>query len=422
MHLPNLLFIGPPGGGKGTEIQILQQMGFTKLSTGDLIRNETEYKSISDKGDLVNDDVVNGLVEKALANRKDGVIFDGYPRNVQQAVTLDRLLQTVGMQLHRVIVVDTPDDLIIRRIAGRYVCKACGATYNKYGNKPRVDGVCDVCKGSEFFTRKDDEESVVMKRLEEYHRTSAELIGFYQSKSLVTRVSGACGDAAFTHHEVMSVLYPLMYPHGLTRAQVKRAMVVFVTGGPGAGKGTQCTRLQERLGWTHLSVGDILRAEVQRGTSEGSMIAGTMKEGKIVPVDTTMRLLRQAMDASSNKRFVIDGFPRDHANIVGWRKAFKNTVTIPFVIYLKCPDDVLYQRLVERSKHSGRSDDNEESIRKRIRVFRETTLPIIKTFSTYSTLHTVTSTRSIEEVYKRLAKYFEEALVRDAIVNERLVP
>ena len=139
----NLLFFGPPGSGKGTEIQKLQEYGgYTKLSTGDMLRNEVDsgsrlgirLKKIMDIGGLVSDNLVIKLIEIHLHKQKKGIIFDGFPRTLKQAKALTKLLKKNNIRLNGVIILDTPDDLIIKRITGRYICVNCGASYNKYGN------------------------------------------------------------------------------------------------------------------------------------------------------------------------------------------------------------------------------------------------------------------------------------------------
>jgi adenylate kinase len=210
----NLVFIGPPGGGKGTEIQLLQQEHYIKISTGDLLRNEVSKKtplglSIQqdmDSGKLITDSIVTKLLDQELKQSKNGLIFDGYPRNIKQAKKLDKLLEENKLKIDAIIHIDTPDYLIIKRISGRYICKTCGATYNKYGVVPKKDGICDVCKGTEFKTRADDKLSVVKKRLKDYHDEEQVLLGYYNKKDIVYRIDASAGDQQITHKQVLKVL------------------------------------------------------------------------------------------------------------------------------------------------------------------------------------------------------------------------
>ena len=214
----NLIFIGPPGGGKGTEIQLLQKKKYYKLSTGDLLRNEaSKYTKIGksiqkdmDSGKLIKDSVVTKLIENELENNDNGLIFDGYPRNTKQSKNLDKLLTKHNLKIDAVIHLDTPDELIIKRISGRFICKNCGATYNKFGVKPKKNGICDVCKGTEFKVRADDKLSVVKKRLSDYHKEEKELLDYYNKKNIVYKVDGSEGDQKITHKQVLNIFKKLV--------------------------------------------------------------------------------------------------------------------------------------------------------------------------------------------------------------------
>jgi adenylate kinase len=211
----NLIFIGPPGGGKGTEIQLLQKKKYYKISTGDLLRNEvtkntTLGKNIQkdmDSGKLIKDSIVSKLLDNELKEYNNGLIFDGYPRNIKQAKTLDKLLNKNKLCIDAVIHIDTPDKVIIERIVGRYICKKCGATYNKFGLNPKVNGICDVCKGTEFIVRNDDKLSVVKKRLKDYHIEADALLDYYDKKGIVYNING--GNQVDNHKLVLKVFKEL---------------------------------------------------------------------------------------------------------------------------------------------------------------------------------------------------------------------
>lgn len=210
----NVVFVGPPGGGKGTEIQLLQQQKYHRISTGDLLRNEIATgtklgKSIKhdmETGKLIKDSLVTNLLTKEIRKYKSGIIFDGYPRNASQAKTLDAILKKNKLKLDAVINIDTPNSLIIKRTINRYVCKTCGATYNKIGVQPKKKGICDVCKGTSFYVRPDDRPEIVKHRLVEYHNTVNDLLAYYDKQKLLYTVSGASGDQQVTHKQVMQVL------------------------------------------------------------------------------------------------------------------------------------------------------------------------------------------------------------------------
>lgn len=182
--------------------------------------------------------------------------------------------------------------------------------------------------------------------------------------------------------------------------------VVFVLGGPGAGKGTVCARLVKDFGFKHLSAGDLLREEQQRpGSKYGAMIAQYIREGQIVPKEVTIGLLRQAMEQEpSGTTFLIDGFPRamDQAT------QFESDVQrCDFVLFLECTEEVMEKRLLKRGETSGRSDDNIESIRKRFHTYLNQTMPVIEFFSRDNRVRHVSSAPPAEEVYQTVRKLFE---------------
>nr|CAD1826602.1 unnamed protein product [Ananas comosus var. bracteatus] len=166
-------------------------------------------------------------------------------------------------------------------------------------------------------------------------------------------------------------------------------------GGPGSGKGTQCPKIVEHFGFTHLCAGDLLQAEVESGSENGKMIEQFKKEGKIVSSEVTVKLLQNAMQKSTTKKFVIDGFPRNEEN----RAAFENIVKIQpdFVLFFDCPQEELIRRLLNRNQ--GRVDDNIETISKRLRVYFDSTLPVIDYYSSRGKVHKIDAQRPVEEVF-----------------------
>ncbi|XP_022742396.1 UMP-CMP kinase 3-like isoform X2 [Durio zibethinus] len=179
----------------------------------------------------------------------------------------------------------------------------------------------------------------------------------------------------------------------------KKPTVVFVLGGPGSGKGTQCANIVEHFHYTHLSAGDLLRAEIKSGSENGydihtclqkldiTMIQNMIKEGKIVPSEVTIRLLQKAMLESGNDKFLIDGFPRNEEN----RAAFEAVTKIEpeFVLFFNCPEEEMERRLLSRNQ--GREDDNIETIRKRFMVFLQSSLPVIEYYKAKGKVREVTA-------------------------------
>jgi UMP-CMP kinase len=186
-------------------------------------------------------------------------------------------------------------------------------------------------------------------------------------------------------------------------------LVVFVLGGPGSGKGTNCAKIVEKFGYVHLSAGDLLRAERATGSDLADMINTYINEGKIVPAEVTVRLLRNAMESSGSNKFLVDGFPRDTMNLQCWNENMSEVAEVQFLLFLDCPHEVMTERLLERGKTSGRSDDNEESIRKRLTVYEESTRPIIESFRAQNKIRETDSNRAFDDVFADVSAFFEAA-------------
>ena len=167
---------------------------------------------------------------------------------------------------------------------------------------------------------------------------------------------------------------------GETKAQTSPPNVVFVLGGPGAGKGTMCALAQNQLGFKHLSAGDLLRAERNSGSANADLINSFIEEGKIVPVEITVGLIKVAMATCQETNFLIDGFPRSLNNYEGWNKVMGTDATVKFMLFFECPLPILEERILGRAKYSGRKDDNVESLRKRFNVYKTETMPIVNLF------------------------------------------
>ena len=197
----NLILLGPPGAGKGTQAaRLVERHGMRQLSTGDMLRSAVaaqtpvglRAKAIMEAGELVSDEIVSALIGDELAAMGDGVgaIFDGYPRTAAQAGQLDAILARHGRQLDRVIEIEVDEDELVRRIVGRYSCASCGAGYHDEFHRPAVAGVCDKCGGTEFKRRKDDNEETVRTRMAEYRAKTAPILPLYDARGIVSRVDG----------------------------------------------------------------------------------------------------------------------------------------------------------------------------------------------------------------------------------------
>ncbi|KQN90595.1 adenylate kinase [Sphingomonas sp. Leaf231] len=196
----NIILLGPPGAGKGTQAQrLVENHGLVQLSTGDMLRAAVkagtpvglQAKAVMEAGELVSDAIVSALIGERLdAGTANGAIFDGYPRTAAQADALDLLLDERGQRLDAVIELEVDEDALVERIVGRFTCGNCGTGYHDSFKQPRVEGTCDVCGAHDFKRRPDDNEQTVRTRMAEYRAKTAPIIPIYEARGLVSRVDG----------------------------------------------------------------------------------------------------------------------------------------------------------------------------------------------------------------------------------------
>lgn len=187
----NIILLGPPGAGKGTQSRrLVEEHGMVQLSTGDMLREARSsgtsmgkrVAEVMDRGQLVTDDIVIGLIRERLEGGRKGFIFDGFPRTLAQADALQILMAESGQQIDAVIEMRVDDEALVRRITGRYTCGNCGEVYHDETRPTKVEGVCDVCGSHDLRRRPDDNEASLKTRLLEYYKKTSPLIGYYYAK------------------------------------------------------------------------------------------------------------------------------------------------------------------------------------------------------------------------------------------------
>lgn len=197
----NIILLGPPGAGKGTQAQRLQQeRGMVQLSTGDMLRAAVasgselgqKAKGVMERGELVSDELIVGLIQDRIAQPDcaKGFILDGFPRTVAQAKALDGMLTRGGAKLDRVIEMEVDEKALTERIVGRFSCAKCGAGYHDKFKRPKVEGVCDVCGSKEFTRRKDDNAETVKTRMAAYRAQTEPLLPYYRARGILAKVDG----------------------------------------------------------------------------------------------------------------------------------------------------------------------------------------------------------------------------------------
>ena len=200
----NIILLGPPGAGKGTQAKRLEaRRGMRQLSTGDMLRAAiaagTEHgrtaKAVMERGDLVSDETVVSIIADRLdqPDARQGFILDGFPRNVAQAAALEQMMASRGLKLHAVIELAVDDAALVKRLSGRFSCSGCGKGYHEAFERPRSEGRCDACGGSDFVRRADDNAETVKSRLGVYNRQTAPLVAYYSAVGKLRKVDGMAG-------------------------------------------------------------------------------------------------------------------------------------------------------------------------------------------------------------------------------------
>ena len=427
-----MILFGAPGSGKGTAApRVVQALGIPQLSTGDMLRAAVaagtavgrQAESVMAAGGLVSDELVVSVVAERIgaADCAAGFILDGFPRTLAQTAMLDAILAKAGEKVTHVVALEVPDAVLEERICGRWVHKGSGRSYHVKFKPPRSLGagqppsaatMLDDETGEGLYQRADDTAAALTKRLAGYHSQTVPILSHYAPAGVVFKVN-ANQPPKLVGDEIDAVI------------GVKKPKVMFVLGGPGAGKGTACARLVEQTGslWGHLSAGDCLRAERKREGSEyGALINDFIAEGKIVPVEITIKLLLAAMkdvEQHGTYNFLIDGFPRNLENYEGWFKTAGDATVCLGCIFMECPLDELTKRIMGRAEEARargedvRRDDNLESLQKRFRTYKEQSLPIVSVFEEQGMEYHVEAAGSKDEVYSLFKAHIDSSLEKE---------
>jgi UMP-CMP kinase len=199
---------------------------------------------------------------------------------------------------------------------------------------------------------------------------------------------------------------------GRNQHREKSPFITFVLGGPGSGKGTQCLKIVETFGFTHLSAGDLLRREISSNTENGAMILETIKEGNIVPSELTVKLIQREVESSENDKFLIDGFPRTEEN----RRAYERVTGAEpnIVLFFDCPEEEMVKRVLSRNQ--GRVDDNIDTVKKRLEVFNALNLPVVNYYSEKGKLYKIPAVGTEDEIFERVLQIFTSLEVKDGVM------
>ncbi|HVU32137.1 MAG TPA: adenylate kinase [Opitutaceae bacterium] len=454
----NIAVIGPSGAGKGTHAASLSsRFRLQHVATGDLFRQNVQghtalgilARKYIDQGELVPDEVVDAMIEEWCDRLppERGALLDGFPRTAYQAQFLEELLGRFGRTLDAVVYLKVPDEMIVQRLSGRFICRSCQQPYHQQSRPPAVYGVCDEC-GGELYHRPDDSTELVNARLRVFHRTTDPLLSHYAAANKLILISGEGTvpdvDARLVRalEGVRNRTYGFATPADVAQLakppaakaaaahRLRTTTDIVLLGGPGSGKGTQAARLSGQLKLPHIATGDLFRENLRQATDLGKVARGYMDRGELVPDDITEAMVEERLARTDvNDGFILDGFPRTlpqaqaltdmlarlHRRLVG-------------VVYIKVSDDALVLRLSGRlicrqcqapyhaffkpPRREGvcdacggdlyqRSDDKPETVRTRLVTFHAQTEPLIRYFEDAGLLHEIDGEDDVDEITVR---------------------
>ncbi|KAG2482658.1 hypothetical protein HYH03_018431 [Edaphochlamys debaryana] len=403
--------LGAPGSGKGTQCaNIVEKYGWTHLSTGDLLRAEVaagsplgqEVDAIMKAGEMVPNDVILNLVANAMNNSgATRFLVDGFPRTLDQLMDFQESIKPCD----GVIIFSVPEEVAVERLVAR------GATSGRADDNPDT-----IRARMEVFAA---ESQPVIEFLADAGSNVIEVDAsgppedvFEQVADFMEDMDEAAADreAGVIPEDKSGIVTSSLGPGPIAEADepgAEDSLVVFVLGSPGAGKGTQCSLLAERYGWTHLSTGELLREEVDAGTEIGNEASAIMAAGDMVPTRMVLDLLETAMAATppDRRRFLVDGFPRKLEQLEEFEVRIK---PCDGVLVFSVPEEVAIERLVARGATSGRDDDNVQTIRARMEVFRAESQPVIDLLREQgANVAEIDASGDVEDIYVEAAKFMD---------------
>ncbi|XP_019396219.1 PREDICTED: adenylate kinase isoenzyme 1 isoform X2 [Crocodylus porosus] len=398
---PKIIFvIGGPGSGKGTQsAKIAAHFGLICISVGEILRSQMLHHATSDqKWELIAQIIANGelappettieQLKQQFLKQQDarGFVVDGFPREIGQAFTFE---EQIG----------SPDLVVFL---------ACSSQRFRQRLEKRA-----LEQG-----RLDDNPHAIERRVDTFKQNVPLIVKYYQEKGVIIRFD-ADREEDDIFADISSVVQAQLYPDGMDKPEdlcpdplrmatekLKNHKIIFVVGGPGSGKGTQCEKIVEKYGYTHLSTGDLLRAEVGSGSERGKKLSAIMEKGELVPLDTVLDMLRDAMVAKADvsKGFLIDGYPRE----VKQGEEFEKKIGPPtLLLYVDAGKDTMVKRLLKRGETSGRADDNEETIKMRLETYYKATEPVIAFYESRGIVRKLNAEGTVDDVFKQVCTHLD---------------
>jgi adenylate kinase len=461
----NICLIGPSGSGKGTQAaKLMQKFDLVPLITGELLRknieNHTAIGYLADlhvrQGELVPDDIVNAMVSEWLWRIPDdqNILFDGYPRTLEQAQFIDQQLHEGGRKLDTVIYLQAADDVVMSRLAGRLTCSSCGVPYHSKVYKPTVPMVCDLC-GSALEAQKDDIAALVRVRLRAFKRSIRPIITYYEESERVIildanepleRVSelvlaAAVDDSknSFQHFSKTDTALRELVNQGTNIESARDGFNLILIGGPGSGKGTQAEYLQNHFSLLHLSTGSLFRENLNNNSDLGKLAKSFMNKGKLVPDDITEAMVEERLTRDDTLNgFILDGFPRTLAQTYALTEIMNSLHrSIDGVVYIRVTDAEIVRRISGRLICSNcqtpfhvqfnppseegvcdrcggslyqRDDDNVITVQTRLKTFHSQTAPIVDFYREAGILIEINGEGEVNDIVNR-SKDAVEALM-----------